>query len=190
MTVLGQAEVRGSPDRVTVLVDRLPRRVFGVLLQEDSTVALAYTRLSTAAGWGGVEGVRNPLRRAYALSDQVPVQDRCLTQARHLRVQTVDPEAAAVIHIGFGVLAMIGALFVFLAVAGSSLLSGSLAAIVVTSGIAVLVWGFLALTALPSIIGGVGLLARKNWARSLIMIVAVFDVLNVPIGTLITISTF
>ena len=141
---LGRTEVRGSPDRVTALVDSLSRRVLGVLLREgggelpavdlarvttsddsalsaflageelfragdvadavaayqaaireDSAFALAYTRLSNAAGWGGVEGVRDPLLRAYTLSDQLPIRERRLTQAMYLWVQKADPRAAA-----------------------------------------------------------------------------------------------
>lgn len=141
---LGRTEVRGSPDRVTALVDSLSRRVLGVLLREgggelpavdlarvttsddsalsaflageelfragdvadavtayqaaireDSAFALAHTRLSNAAGWGGVEGARDPLLRAYALSDQLPVRERRLTQALYLWVQKADAGAAA-----------------------------------------------------------------------------------------------
>lgn len=98
--------------------------------------------------------------------------------------------AVAVIHIGFGALGLLAALFVFLAIAGGGLLSGSLEAIFVTSGIAAVVGGFLALTSLPSIIGGIGLLQRKDWARILVMIVAVFHLLNVPVGTAVAIYTF
>lgn len=98
--------------------------------------------------------------------------------------------AVAVIHIGFGALGLVGAFFVFLAIAGGGLVSGDLGVITITSGIATAVGGFLAVTSLPSIIGGIGLLGRKNWARILILIVAVFDVFNVPVGTAITIYTF
>lgn len=98
--------------------------------------------------------------------------------------------AVAFIHIGFGALGMLVAVFVFLAVAGGGLLSGDLQAIFITSGVATVVAGFLAVTSLPSIIGGVGLLQRKNWARVLILVVAVFDLVNVPIGTAVAVYTF
>lgn len=98
--------------------------------------------------------------------------------------------AVAVLHIGFGVMGLLAACLVFLAVAGSGLLSGQLEAIFVTTGIAVVVGGFLALTSLPSVIGGLGLLGRKSWARMLILVVAVFHVLNVPIGTAVAVYTF
>ncbi len=98
--------------------------------------------------------------------------------------------AVAVIHIGLGALGLIGAFLVFLAVAGGGLLSGDLGVITITSGLALGIGGFLAVTSLPSIIGGVGLLGRERWARILVLIVAVFDVFNVPVGTAVAVYTF
>jgi hypothetical protein len=98
--------------------------------------------------------------------------------------------AVAVIHIGFGALGMLAAIFVFLAVAGAGFLSGDLQAIFVTSTVATVVGAFLAVTSLPSIIGGVGLLQRRDWARILVLIVAVFHLLNVPVGTAVAVYTF
>jgi len=37
--------------------------------------------------------------------------------------------------------------------------------------------------ALADIIGGIGVLKRKNWARYLVMIHSVLDIFNIPIGT-------
>jgi hypothetical protein len=49
--------------------------------------------------------------------------------------------------------------------------------------------GFLVLLAVPGIIGGIGLLKGKSWARILVLILAVFDLLDFPIGTAIAIYT-
>ena len=98
--------------------------------------------------------------------------------------------AVALIRIGFGALGLIGAFVVFLAVVGGGLISGDLGVISLTGGLGILIGGFLALTALPGLIGGVGLLARKEWARILVLIVSVFDVVNVPVGTAVAIYTF
>lgn len=43
--------------------------------------------------------------------------------------------------------------------------------------------GFLLLLAAPSIIGGFGLLHYKPWSRVLMIIVSVFHLLHVPLGT-------
>jgi tetratricopeptide (TPR) repeat protein len=64
-------------------------------IEADSTFALAYARLINAAGWGGVERVRDPLRKLQALSDQLPVRERRLAQALYDWVQTGDRIAAA-----------------------------------------------------------------------------------------------
>lgn len=98
--------------------------------------------------------------------------------------------AVAVIHIGFGALGMLASLFVFLAVAGAGFLSGDLDAIFVTTGVAAVVGAFLALTSLPSVVGGVGLLQRREWARILVLIVAVFHAFNIPVGTAIAAYTY
>ena len=46
--------------------------------------------------------------------------------------------------------------------------------------VAIIFWSLVALT---GIIGGVGLLKRKAWARVVAMIFAVVSLLNIPIGT-------
>ena len=42
---------------------------------------------------------------------------------------------------------------------------------------------FLIVLSLPGIIAGIGLLQRRSWGRILAIIVAIFNLLNVPIGT-------
>ncbi len=37
--------------------------------------------------------------------------------------------------------------------------------------------------AIPGLIGGIGLIKRKNWARILILILSIINLLNFPIGT-------
>jgi len=54
-------------------------------------------------------------------------------------------------------------------------------------GVAVSV--FLAALGLPQIIGGLGLLARKEWARILVLVLAFLAILNVPFGTALGIYT-
>lgn len=101
---------------------------------------------------------------------------------RHVRL-------VAVLHIGLGILGLIGGTIVFFAVAGGGLLSGDPTAIAVTSVIGAVVSAFLFATSLPGLIGGIGLLKRKSWARILLLIVAVLDLFNVPIGTVVGVYT-
>lgn len=89
------------------------------------------------------------------------------------------------IHIGFGGLGLIAALAVFFALNFAK-------GFVVGEEIPNLVLGFLSLS-IPlligfmstlGLIGGIGLLSFKSWARYLIIVVAALGCLNIPIGTL------
>ena len=54
---------------------------------------------------------------------------------------------------------------------------------------AILIGGLVIGLAIPALVAGIGLLARKSWARVLGIIVSVFALLSFPIGTLIGIYT-
>ena len=90
-----------------------------------------------------------------------------------------------VIHIAFGVLGLIGALSVFFALSFAKGFVGH-------DEVPTMVLTFLAIS-LPlligfmstlGLIGGIGLMAYKVWARYLVIIVAALGCLNIPIGTL------
>jgi hypothetical protein len=89
------------------------------------------------------------------------------------------------IHIGFGVLGLIGALVVYFALtfAKGFVENSEIPATVLTflSISLPLLIGFLSTLGL---VGGIGLLSYKNWARILIIVVAALGCLNIPIGTL------
>ena len=91
----------------------------------------------------------------------------------------------AAINIGFGFLGLFIGLITFVAVAGGGIISGDPEAIAITSIVGTVVAGFFLITSLPEIIGGFGLLKKKEWARVLIIIVACLDLLFIPIGTII-----
>lgn len=89
------------------------------------------------------------------------------------------------LHIGFGILGLIGALAVFFALHFAK-------GFVTGEEVPTLVLGFLSIS-LPlligflstlGLIGGIGLLMFKGWARYLVIVVAALGCLNIPIGTL------
>ena len=89
------------------------------------------------------------------------------------------------IHIGFGVLGLILAVIVFFALNFAR-------GFVESEEIPTMVLKFLSLS-LPlligfmstlGLVGGIGLLAFKSWARYLVIVVAALGCLNIPIGTL------
>jgi hypothetical protein len=54
-------------------------------------------------------------------------------------------------------------------------------------------WGigsFFLLLSLPQIIGGMGLMKKREWARILILIVSFFHLLSFPLGTALAVFSF
>jgi hypothetical protein len=89
------------------------------------------------------------------------------------------------LHIGLGTLGLIGALVIFFALSFARNVVGN-------EEIPSMVLGFLSIT-LPfllgaisavGVIGGIGVLTFKPWARILVMVVSVIGCINIPIGTL------
>jgi hypothetical protein len=95
----------------------------------------------------------------------------------------------AALQIGFGILkAFIAALVLLIMVVGG-LISGDAEAMAITTVVGLVVAGFLVLTALPGIVGGIGLLKGKSWARVLVIFLAVLDLIDFPFGTAIGVYT-
>jgi hypothetical protein len=102
-----------------------------------------------------------------------------------------------VLHIGMGALWILGAIVIlgvaFLAVGGTvgpGVLSGDQDALAVLTaigvGLGIFLFGmaaFMALLSVPGIVGGLGVLRLKPWARYLVLVLAVLALFNVPIGT-------
>ena len=94
-----------------------------------------------------------------------------------------------VLYIAFSSLGILAAIIVFVVIAGGGLLSGELKAIAITASVGSTIAFFLALVSIPGIIGGIGMLKRKSWARILVMILGFLNLLNIPIGTVVGIYT-
>ncbi|MBL7201147.1 MAG: hypothetical protein ISS56_13495 [Anaerolineae bacterium] len=54
---------------------------------------------------------------------------------------------------------------------------------VATSVLGPLIAVIVAVFSVPSIVGGIGLIKRWSWARYLVLILSVFSLTNVPVGT-------
>jgi len=101
-------------------------------------------------------------------------------------------KVVAVLHILSGVLGLISVVVIFalFGVAGGIVISqGEPGAATVIGMVALLIGGFLAVLALPEIIGGWGLLAQKEWARVLVIVLGVLHVVNFPFGTALGVYT-
>lgn len=90
----------------------------------------------------------------------------------------------AALHIGFGVLTLIGALVLFLifGFARTQVGDDEMAMLVLgilKSVLPLILSGF----GLLGILGGIGLLSYRSWARILVLVLSALSCLNVPIGT-------
>lgn len=93
------------------------------------------------------------------------------------------------LHIGLGILKLFAAAVALVAIVGGGVISGDAEAMLVTGIVGPAVALFLFLLAVPSIAGGIGLLKGKSWARILVLILGIFNLIDFPIGTLIGIYT-
>jgi hypothetical protein len=98
--------------------------------------------------------------------------------------------AVAALQIGFGIFGVLIGLVIFFVLGTVAAFADDPDAMVILPTVGTLVGGFFVLLSLPTIIGGIGLLKYKNWARILILIVSVFDIFNFPLGTALAIYTF
>ena len=93
------------------------------------------------------------------------------------------------LHIGLGALGVLAAIIVLASTIGPGLLvlslEGDAAPLTILTIIGGIVAVFLIIISLPGIIGGIGLLRFRPWSRILVLIVAVLNLLNIPIGTLL-----
>ena len=90
----------------------------------------------------------------------------------------------AALHIGFGILKLIGgiALFFMFSIALNYIEDGD-TAITAVNIVRVVVSSVLIGSAVLGIIGGIGILSYKGWARILVIVLSALNCLNVPIGT-------
>ena len=94
-----------------------------------------------------------------------------------------------IVNITFGIVLFVLGIIIFTAVTGGGLLSGDSEAIFITSIVGSAIGIFFTLLSIPGIIGGIGLLQHKRWARILMLIKSILDLLNIPIGTVIGVYT-
>lgn len=97
------------------------------------------------------------------------------------------------LHIGLGALGILAAIIVLVATIGPGFLvlflEGDQEPLTILTIIGFGVAMFLIVISVPGIIGGIGLLRWKPWARVLVLILGVLNLVNIPIGTLLGIYT-
>ena len=95
-----------------------------------------------------------------------------------------------ILFIIWGILSIVFGLIIFGLFLGGGFLTGDEEAFAVLSIIGVIVGAFCVVTGIPEIIGGWGLLRKMQWARIVVLIMAVFNVINPPLGTALGVYAF
>jgi len=87
------------------------------------------------------------------------------------------------LQIGLSILGILIGLIVFVILIGAGMISQDNDAMFILSIISVSVLSLIMILSIPGIIGGIGILKRKEWARILVLVLSAIDLLNIPIGT-------
>jgi hypothetical protein len=87
------------------------------------------------------------------------------------------------LYIAFSALNIVVAIIIWTLVVGGGLISGDEEAIAITTGIGTAIVFILVLLAAPGIIGGIGVLKHRSWARILVLILGCLNLFNIPFGT-------
>ena len=101
-------------------------------------------------------------------------------------------QIVAVLHLAFGAVSLLGAITVLtcLGLAGSIVLSqGEHEAAGILGIVAVVLGAFLFVLALPELIGGWALFTGRRWARPLVAVLGILQLINIPFGTALGIYT-
>ncbi len=93
------------------------------------------------------------------------------------------------LHIAYNILGIFVGIIILVVVLGSGLVSQDPDAIAILTPVAIIGSMFFFVISLPGIIGGIGLLKRKPWARILTLVVGCINLLNIPVGTALGIYT-
>jgi len=95
----------------------------------------------------------------------------------------------AALQVGFSILGILAAIIVYTVLRSVIHIADDPEAARILSIVARWVSLFLLIISIPGLIGGIGLFMKKSWARILVLIISVLDLLNIPIGTAIAVYT-
>jgi serine/threonine protein kinase len=106
--------------------------------------------------------------------------------ANVIRVNPMEKHVMIVggIRIAFSAIFLLVAAIAFIAIVGGGRISQNPVAIRITSLVGPIVALFITLVSVPGLIGGIWLIKRKGWARILVLILSILDLLNIPFGTI------
>jgi len=89
------------------------------------------------------------------------------------------------VHIGYAAWGVLWAVIIFIVLASIGPITGDETAKAILTTVGCMIPGLLAALAIPGIIGGIGVLKLKLWARYLVLVLSVLALFSIPIGTAI-----
>jgi hypothetical protein len=95
-----------------------------------------------------------------------------------------------VLYIGVSLVSLVIAIGLFMILGGVGVAVNDPVAQRVLITVGTIIACMLSITSLPSLVAGTGLLMRRAWGRILALILAVFKLFNIPIGTAIGVYAF
>jgi len=89
------------------------------------------------------------------------------------------------VHIGYSAWGVLWAVIIFIVLALIGPITGDETAKAILTTVACIIPGVLLAVAIPGIVGGIGVLRLRPWARYMVLVISVLALFSVPIGTAI-----
>lgn len=89
------------------------------------------------------------------------------------------------VHIGYAAWGVLWAVIIFIVLALIGPITGDETAKAILTTVACIIPGVLLAVAIPGIVGGIGVLRLRPWARYMVLVISVLALFSVPIGTAI-----
>lgn len=93
------------------------------------------------------------------------------------------------VHIAWGAIGAMSAFVIYIAIAGAGVISGDYEAERITGLVASSIFFPMFFLSLPAIVGGIGLLGRRAWARIILLAYSFINLLFIPFGTVLGLIT-
>lgn len=93
------------------------------------------------------------------------------------------------LHIALGIIGLLVGVLVFLILMTVGVAIREEPVLPIMTMVALIVLGIMAVLSVPGIIVGVGLIQFRPWARVLALVLALFNLMNFPFGTVLAIYT-
>ena len=94
-----------------------------------------------------------------------------------------------ILYIAVSALGVLSAIIVYMVLIGAGIISAEPEALQILATVGSAVAFVIVIIAIPGIIGGIGLLNHYPWARILVLILGILNLIKIPIGTALGIYT-